>query len=178
MDGSVRVARPRDADQIADIHVSSWRVTYRGMLPDAFLESMSRRRLAASWRRRTLLRSTESVLVAPRGEVIAGFACLAPSISEPGFAGEITMLYVRPELEGSGIGSELLGAACERLAAKPLYWGIIWALEANRRAIEFYQRRGFRLDGGRRTDRVGGAAVSVVRCAKPLNPVIDYAALR
>lgn len=178
MDGSVRVARPRDADQIADIHVSSWRVTYRGMLPDAYLDAMSRRQLAARWRRRTLLRSTESVLVAVGGGVVAGFACLSPSISEPGFAGEITMLYVRPELEGSGVGTQLLTAGLDQLAAKPLYWAIIWALEANQRAIDFYRRRGFRLDGGRRADRVGGVAVPVVRCAKPLNPAIDYAALR
>lgn len=178
MDGSVRVARPRDADDIADIHVSSWRVTYRGMLPDDYLDAMDRRRLAARWRRRTLVRSTERVLVALRGDVIAGFVCLTPSMSEPGFAGEITMLYVKPELERCGVGTQLLDAGLEQLAAKPLYWAIIWAVEANERAIQFYKRRGFCLDGGRRIDRIGGAPIAVVRCAMPLNPAIDYAALR
>lgn len=178
MDGSLRLARPGDADQIADIHVSSWRVTYRGMLPDSYLDQMSRRLLAGRWRRRVGAQSNERVLVAERGEVIAGFATLAPAISEPGFAGEVSMLYVRPELEGSGVGTQLLDTAFDRLAAVPLYWAIVWVLEANTRAIEFYRRRGLRLDGGRRVDRLGGRAVNVVRCARPLNPVIDYAALR
>lgn len=177
MDGSLRLARPGDADQIADIHVSSWRVTYRGMLPDHYLEAMNRRRLAARWRRRVGARSGERVLVAERGEVIAGFATLSPTIREPGFAGEVSMLYVRPELEGSGVGSQLLGTALDQLAAVPLFWAVIWVVEANTRAIEFYRRHGLRLDGGRRVDRLGGRGVSVVRCAKPLNPAIDYAAL-
>jgi ribosomal protein S18 acetylase RimI-like enzyme len=148
------------------------------MLPDPYLDQMDRRRLAARWRRRVGPRTGERILVADRGEVIAGFAALSPSMREPGFAGEITMLYVRPELEGSGVGTQLLAAGLDQLAAVPLYWAIIWVLEANARAIDFYRRRGFRLDGGRRIDRLGGAEVNVVRCATSLNPAIDYAALR
>lgn len=172
-----RSARPADAAAIADIHVSSWRVTYRGMLPDAYLDQMSRRRLEARWRRRTLARSSERVLVATREGAVTGFASFGPSIDEPGFAGEVTMLYVRPELEAMGIGTQLLEAARDRLAAAPLYWLVIWVLEANRRALAFYQRRGLRLDGARRIDRLGGAGVSVVRCAGPLNPALDFAEL-
>lgn len=178
MDGSVRVARPGDADEIADIHMCSWRVTYRGMLPAGYLDRMNRRQLAARWRRRVGARSGERVLVASRAGRVAGFACLSPSIDEPGFAGEVTMLYVRPELERSGVGTQLLEAGLEALAGLPLYWAVIWVLEANRSAIEFYLRRGFRLDGARRFDHLGGRDVAVVRCARALNPVIDYAALR
>lgn len=177
MQAAVRAARPADAAAIADIHVSSWRVTYRNVLPAAYLEHMSRRRLAARWRRRTLSRSTERVLVATAASQVTGFATFGPTISEPGFAGEVSMLYVRPELEGMGIGTQLLERASAELAATPLYWLVIWVVEGNRRAIDFYRRRGLRLDGGRRVDRFAGAEVRVLRCAMPLNPAIDYKSL-
>ena len=34
-------AGPSDAEELARVHVTSWRETYRGLLPDAFLARMS-----------------------------------------------------------------------------------------------------------------------------------------
>src|SRR5213075_494245 len=34
-------AGPTDADDLARVHVQSWRETYRGLLPDAYLARMS-----------------------------------------------------------------------------------------------------------------------------------------
>src|SRR5258708_35578331 len=31
---TIRLARPDEADAVADLHTASWRVTYRGILPD------------------------------------------------------------------------------------------------------------------------------------------------
>jgi GNAT superfamily N-acetyltransferase len=48
----VRHADPGDADVLADVHVASWRVAYRGVIPDAVLDSPAlddARR--AGWRR-------------------------------------------------------------------------------------------------------------------------------
>jgi hypothetical protein len=35
----IRPAQPADADAVADAHVNAWRVAYRGIVPDAYLDS-------------------------------------------------------------------------------------------------------------------------------------------
>ena len=177
MNAGLRIARASDAAEIADIHVSSWRVTYRGMLPDRYLDHMDRRRLAERWRRRASSPGRERIVVATRDGRVTGFTSFGPAAAEPEFAGEVTMLYVRPELEGLGIGGALLEGALGDLAGSPRYWALIWVLEANDRAIAFYRAHGFRPDGARRLDHFAGAAVPVIRCGRPLNPAIDYGAL-
>lgn len=37
----VRYARPDDASALASVHVGTWQVAYRGLLPDAYLSTMS-----------------------------------------------------------------------------------------------------------------------------------------
>ncbi len=36
---SIRVAHPDDADALAAAHIEGWRVGYRGLLPDEFLDA-------------------------------------------------------------------------------------------------------------------------------------------
>ena len=52
-------------------------------------------------------------------------------------------LYVRADRWGTGIGYALLEVAIGDRAA------YLWVLEGNARAIRFYERQGFRLDGTR-----------------------------
>lgn len=72
----VRGAGIEDAEGIAAVHVASWRETYRGMVPDAFLENLSVARRAAQWM--GSLSDPLSVylraLVAELNEQIVGFA--------------------------------------------------------------------------------------------------------
>jgi hypothetical protein len=46
----VRLAAADDAPAIADIHIRSWRATYRGLVPDAILDGLSMERRVTSWR--------------------------------------------------------------------------------------------------------------------------------
>ena len=46
----VRPARVDDADAIAAVHVRAWQDTYRGAMPDDFLDGMSIEERALRWR--------------------------------------------------------------------------------------------------------------------------------
>ena len=48
---AIRRARPGDAPAIAAVHVAAWRSAYPGLLPDAYLASLSARRKAAEYER-------------------------------------------------------------------------------------------------------------------------------
>jgi hypothetical protein len=50
---TLRPATVADAAAISHIHVESWRTTYRGVVPDAFLDALSARGAGNSNSRRT-----------------------------------------------------------------------------------------------------------------------------
>jgi hypothetical protein len=45
----IRIATPDDANALASMHVTSWRETYTGILPDKMLSSLSVEARAAAW---------------------------------------------------------------------------------------------------------------------------------
>ena len=62
---------------------------------------------------------------------------------------EVWALYVRSKVYGQGVGHALLHDAIGSAAA------YLWVLEGNQRAIKFYERQGFRLDGCTKNEPVG-----------------------
>ncbi|GAA1188548.1 GNAT family N-acetyltransferase [Nesterenkonia xinjiangensis] len=62
---------------------------------------------------------------------------------------EVKALYVLAEVYGTGVGHALLTSG---IGEDPAY---LWVLAGNDRAIAFYARQGFRLDGATKSDPVG-----------------------
>lgn len=152
---------------------------YRDMLPASYLASLRFDDLAARWWRRLSAGEVdECVRVLDVDGRVGGFVTFGP-LPDPswlGYAGEVHMLYLRPELVGRGLGRVLLRRAMDELARCRCHWVVVWVLAKNEPARRFYEREGLRLDGGRRWDAFGDRAVPVVRYAKALNPVLDFAA--
>ena len=73
---TLRRANAGDAPAIARVRVDSWRTTYRGLIPDAYLDAMQVEASTALWDRvLTAGPNTTSVFVAEYGTDIVGFAC-------------------------------------------------------------------------------------------------------
>jgi GNAT superfamily N-acetyltransferase len=154
MNVTVRWAAVNDARDLAVIHIASWRDAYPGLLPDEILDGLSVETRRAEWegwlaeggdRRHTLLAERS-------GEPVA-FCTLRMPSRDPGEGpevAEIPALYAHPEAIGAGVGTVLLEVAVERLRGRGFRESILWMLEGNHRAAAFYERRGWRLDGGRR----------------------------
>ena len=88
------------------------------------------------------------------GDVAAG-AYLRPF--EDG-AAELASLYVDPARRGTGLGRALLE---EGFARMPQREQVLWTFERNAPARGFYERLGFRLDGGRQVLPMLGDPVEV-----------------
>jgi ribosomal protein S18 acetylase RimI-like enzyme len=176
----VRRAAPADGAWIGRVHAESWRLTYAGLVSPRYLAGLDEDRLGQRWRERLRAPARdEIILVADLGGQVAGF-CVARPSGEPdlaGFAGEVQMLYVHPSAQRRQLGRTLFEGARADLAARRLYWLVVWVVEANHAARAFYGRLGLRPDGARRDEVLASEPVAVVRYAGPLNPVIDYEAL-
>jgi GNAT superfamily N-acetyltransferase len=157
----VRPARPEDAAAIAAVHVRTWQAAYDHVFGAdrlAVLDEQLPRRIER-WER--LLREEEGVWVAEEDGRIVGFVGVGASRDEAG-EGELYSIYVLPEAWGGGAGTALMAVAREQLlAAYPA--SILWVLDDNPRARRFYEREGWAVDGGRKTDTFLGVEVSEVR---------------
>jgi len=138
----IRSANISDAPAIARVHVSSWRSTYQGLLPDDFLESLSEANYTERWKR-VITEGTSKVVVAEDGAEVVGFASGGRErAGEQGFEGELYAIYVLDAAQRRGFGRELVRAMVEGLRELGLRNMIIWVLRDNGPAREFYQRLG------------------------------------
>ena len=75
MDATIRLATPADAPAIAQVRVDAWRTTYRGMIPDGYLDAMKVEESAALWHKvLTAAPNTTSTFVADSDGRVVGFA--------------------------------------------------------------------------------------------------------
>ncbi|MBK9741008.1 MAG: GNAT family N-acetyltransferase [Actinobacteria bacterium] len=155
----VRPAVPGDAEAIARVHVATWQAAYRGLLPDAFLDGLRWEDRLARW---TAALSTPGPteggawVAVENGTEIRGFVEWGPARDEDlGAAGnEVYAIYVAPTAWRSGVGAALLGVVPTSRDA------VLWVLAGNVRALAFYRRHGFDLDGMARRREIGGAEAS------------------
>lgn len=146
MEGHLRIreATPEDAPAIARVRVDTWRTTYRGLLPDDFLDNLSYDTVTRNWRNILSSPAPQQVAFvaeAETGEVV-GFALGGPERgSLTAYDGELYAIYLRQEYQGQGLGRGLASAVAQRLAAEGLTAMLVWVLKGNP-AAAFYQTLG------------------------------------
>src|SRR5437763_506096 len=135
---------------VAEVHVRSWQVAYRSLLPDAYLDSLRPADRAARYTFHRIGANDPATIVALLRGVIRGFATTGPARGgEPGSVGELLALYVDPPCWGRGVGRRLMVEAHRRLIEGGFAEAILWVLAGNERAQRFYQADGWLPDGAR-----------------------------
>ncbi|MBV8093155.1 MAG: GNAT family N-acetyltransferase [Acetobacteraceae bacterium] len=152
---SIRRARLGDAVAIAAVHVSTWRSTYAGILPGAYLAGLSVSRQAAYYD--AAIRSPAGVFVAvasgtdlpagagPRivGFATAGRARVTELCGRRLAEGEVETLYLLDDFRERGLGRRLLRAAAAHLSETGCRSAFLWVLRDNP-SRWFYQHLGGR----------------------------------
>lgn len=151
----IRAATPDDADAVGSLHVSAWRWAYRGLLPDAFLDSL----VEPAWRERwraTLSRGDAARVtwLAELDGAVLGFCHTGPARDADATpaAAEVYAIYLAEEVAGRGVGRALMAHALDHLRARGSTTVTLWVLRDNLRARHFYEAAGFRLDGAEKVD--------------------------
>jgi GNAT superfamily N-acetyltransferase len=161
----LREARQQDASAIAHVHVDSWRTTYRGIVPEGFLASMSYEDFEDRWR--GWLRNVGEPRLAyrvaelPSGRIV-GFASGGPRQGPPysDYAGELYTLYLLRDHQRAGTGQRLLGSVARGLAEGGTYSLLAWVLARNP-SRRFYEAVGGELLGSQEIE-IGGAGLEEV----------------
>lgn len=152
----VRAATRADAEQIAAVHVASWRAAYAGVFPADWLNSDefadARRQRWQEWRLGPAERiAVASLAAAPTtAPVITAFSWYGPE-RERGRGvtgrGEITAFYADPRVWGTGVATALMEYTELRLSTEGFATAVLWVLTDNPRARRFYERHGWEPTG-------------------------------
>jgi ribosomal protein S18 acetylase RimI-like enzyme len=145
------------------IHHLGWTRTYRGLLPDAYLDSLSYDACLARWTSALVDGTPLDILVADLDGRVVGFVTAGSSVDpDATAAGEIWDLWVDADSRSQGFGTVLLAAALDRLAVRHGA-ALVWVLETNSRGRAFYARQGAVRDGVSRIRAIQGGSMTDVR---------------
>lgn len=131
---------PEEIEGKSLVHWQTWREAYDDLLPADFQETMTLEKC-----RFFSQKYPENTLIAMDGKKVVGFISYGNYRDESIQAGEIIALYVLKDYYGKGVSKQLMHAAFVALDQfSEIY---LWVLKDNKRAIAFYQKMGFTVDG-------------------------------
>jgi ribosomal protein S18 acetylase RimI-like enzyme len=160
-DPTIRAFQPGDVGVVADLHVRSWRTTYRGILDDIYLDGAVVQDRLEVWSSRFSNPSPDHIgLLAISNRTPVGFA-FAFSNHDPVWGALLDNLHVVPEGRRHGIGTKLICALAERLSADRRSKGIhLWVFDKNVRSRTYYERLGASVVERQEAPAPGGGVVA------------------
>jgi len=169
----IRRATPEDAEALAGVHVDSWRVAYRGLVPESHLAKLDKDRRAKRFHDDLAAGIEESYLAEAHGEVL-GFLTIGECRDEDldrRTTGEIWGIYLAPAHWRKGYASALCRYGERLLRSKGYREASLWVFEGNSQARLFYEAMGFAADGASKTLNPG-ADLEVLRYRKALEGAV------
>lgn len=141
----VREASLLEAPAIARVHVDTWRTTYRGIVPEDYLEKLSYEKRERGWKQ-ILSSATDNgqftYVVEDESGQIVGFANGGPErTGDSVYRGELNAIYILNTHQRRGIGHRLTQVVTHRLAQADIHSMLAWVL-ADNSACRFYEALG------------------------------------
>jgi ribosomal protein S18 acetylase RimI-like enzyme len=161
-----------DAPKLAKVHVDSWQVAYRGLVPDSFLQGFTYQRREEAFRQALAANSEETYLLEDNGST-AGILTIGASRDpdlDVSCTGEIWGIYITPDYWRRGIGTRLVQEAERILQSRGYREVVLWVLEGNANARRFYEAMGFCPDGMSKTLELG-KSLKAIRYKKAIRAV-------
>ena len=164
---SIRRAALDDAEALAQVHETTWREVYAGLMSDQLLNALTTDAREAVWRR--MLSGEAGFLgttfVAERdGKVVAYASCgeqRDQQLRDAGYAGEFTAVYVLKTDQRRGLGTSLMNIMMKDLTERGLSGFTLWVPRENIPARSLYEQLGGKLIGQREVTREQGSLMEV-----------------
>jgi ribosomal protein S18 acetylase RimI-like enzyme len=158
----VRAANLADAEAIADVHVTSWRESYEGIVPKAILDTLSLSERTEKWQRILTQVGGQPVHVAEQGGRLVGFAQGGKKLSdELGQEMELYAIYLLSDAKRQGVGTRLLKAVVNDFIRLGANSAGLWVFKENYSARRFYEHFGAHPAAEKVDNRFGHQLVDV-----------------
>ena len=167
----VRPAVLREAQAIADLHVSATEAAYKGLVSDEHLNTLSMPKRVNLWRE-AIEYGDPQVQVALDGGKIVGFVGFDRSRDKgtKNTVGEIWSIYVAASHWNKGVGLALWDAAREALIEEGCTTVTVWIPLRNERALRFFDLAGFKRElNTAKTVPMGDIKIEEIRLKRALD---------
>ncbi len=144
---SIRLAKPCDAPDMAEVHMRSWEVAYKDILPAGFKfeKNAGRHEL---YSRIITDENTKTYVIQRGGKTIGIMHIDTPQDDDLRDEYlELHYIYLLPDCFRMGIGTQAMDFAYEICRKSGKTGLVLWVLEKNTGSIRFYEKCGFVADG-------------------------------
>lgn len=164
----IRPAVETDSEAIAEVHVTSRRAAYAGIVPQQALDILTPQQMLDRWLHLLATEpgfaATARRWVAELNSSIVGFTSIGPArTTDPPSPIELFAIHLLPEAQGRGLGRALIEAATTHLRSINQSAVHLWVLQDNTRARAFYEHIGWTSDGATRAYPLSGGDVLEAR---------------
>ena len=138
---TIRLAKEEDAKSIGLVHVESWKTTYSGIVPDAYIATLNADSRSQTWLER--LRTGDAAIIVAEDEGrIFGFVSGGKARDQiEGFDAELYAIYLIHSEQRQGVGRLLTRYLTNLLYDDGFRSMYVWVLSENP-AVNFYKRLG------------------------------------
>lgn len=144
-DVTLREATIADCEEVAHMHVLAWQGSFRGVVPQAFLDRMSAVQRVEAFSQGFTAQFYRMYVAEVSDSRIVGFADFGEPRGEiEGYEGELYSIYILPEFQRRGIGQRLVQLGVQFLLANDRSSMYLLTLEASPYR-KFYDKLGGRV---------------------------------
>ena len=148
----IRYVLPDDLWEISDVYEKSWKYAYKNIIPQDYLDSIPE----GNWADNINMNDRKNIVMTENDIIIGTLSFCKSRWKQYSDYGEIVAIYFLPEYIGKGYGKDLLDRGIEELQIMGFEYILLWVLEENNRARNFYEKYGFIYNGQHRNDNIGG----------------------
>jgi GNAT superfamily N-acetyltransferase len=164
---TIRLAKPDDALDIAEVQMRSWEVAYKDIIPMEYIKAKNATRHELYQRIITNENTTQHVIQVDDKTVgIMGIGEPKDDDVDDSYY-ELYVIYLHPDYFRKGIGTQAVNFAFEKARNLGKRFMNVWVLAENYNSINFYKKYGFVADGKTHT-REYGKVMGSIRMRKEL----------
>ena len=160
---TIRPAVVEDASAIAQVHVESWKTTYKGIFPESLLDRLSVSDRTRFWNETLAKPSGRFVTLVACDEAgrVVGFVCGgAERTGQLGCDGELQAMYLLEGVQRQGLGSLLIRRFVRELRSAGFNSMAVWVIGRNP-SRKFYEALGGRAITEQQIERGGESYVEI-----------------
>ena len=152
---TIRLAVPADAPDMAEVHMRSWEVAYKDIIPEDYIRQKNATRHDL-YTRVITEDNTNSYVIQYAGKTVGIMKIAPPQDDDVGddFY-ELHYIYLHPDYFRIGIGTQAMEFIFDKARSIGKTGMTVWVLDENIKSIKFYEKCGFQKDGKKMNNEYG-----------------------
>ena len=170
MQPEIRPAKKEDLQELAHVHIESWKAAYGHFMPAYVFEWITTENRVERFKESLEKENEELAVITVEGK-IAGSITQGKCRDEDSEdnTGEIWGMYLLPGYWWQGLGTKLVNWSLEKLKEKGYRRVTLWVFEESTGSRQFYEKLGFKPEGETRPTRIDDS-IRLIRYIKELMP--------